>query len=100
MIKSESNKDNSSNDYSLNDVFNDSYNSTAGIFTVPPGGEGFYYFSTSLVVREAENGYFHMQINGDTMCTAFTNQEETPSSAGPATCSAAAYATPGTWTFH
>ena len=69
------------------------YNTTTGTFTVPPGGEGFYYFSVFLYVNDEEYVYFDIQINGHILCTAATDEEDTLN--GQAACSAATYATEG-----
>ena len=45
------------------------YDSTTGTFTVPPGGDGFYYFSTYLLVVGGEWGDFEIQINGEMLCS-------------------------------
>ena len=71
-----------------------SYESTTGTFTVPPGGDGFYYFSAYFVVRASEFARFDIQINGAVICTAFTDQTD-PNDNGQAACSAATYATEG-----
>ena len=63
---------------------------------MPPGGDGFYYFSTHLRGTAGEYGFSDIQINGDTLCTVITEQEETPSDGGQAGCSAVTYATQGT----
>ena len=44
------------------------YNSTTGVFTVPHGGDGVYYFSTYLLVQFGELGWFHMEHNGRIIC--------------------------------
>ena len=65
------------------------YDSTTGTFTVPPGGDGFYYFSTYLLVVSGKHGYFDMQINGELLCTAQT--VHSTSNYGPAVCGGASY---------
>ena len=62
---------------------------------MPPGGEGFYYFSVYLVVVNPEFGYFDLQINGETFCTSFAEQTDTPNNDGPTSCTAVSYAEPG-----
>ena len=58
------------------------------------GGDGFYYFSTYLVVTDYEYGTFDIQINGETLCTAYTEEEDTSAAdRGQAACSGAAYVT-------
>ena len=70
------------------------YDSTTGTFTVPPGGDGFYYFSAYFVVWYFEYAYIDIQINGQTLCTAYADQQE-PTDDGQATCSATTYTTEG-----
>ena len=70
------------------------YDSTTGTFTVPPAGDGFYYFSAYFVVYYYEFAYIDIQLNGQTLCTAYTDQQE-PFDDGQAACSAAAYAIEG-----
>ena len=60
---------------------------------MPPGGEGYYYFSTYLIINQAEFGYFDLQINGAVKCTAYTNQEL--SSRGLGACNIFTFATEG-----
>ena len=69
------------------------YDSTTGTFTVPSGGDGYYYFSTFLLVYSDEYAYFDIQINGEVLCTAVT--DETDTGGGQSACGAAAYATEG-----
>ena len=71
------------------------YDSTTGTFTVPPGGDGYYYFSVYLLVDSDEWGRFNIEINGQILCTAQTYQLETTNGEGQAACSAAFYATEG-----
>ena len=71
-----------------------SYNSTTGTFTVPPGGDGYYYFSAYFVVWFYQYAVIDIQRNGQTLCTAFTDKQY-PSNYGQSTCSAAVYATEG-----
>ena len=63
---------------------------------MPPGGDGFYYFSTFLVVTYYEYGIFDIQINGENLCTAYTDLQGAPEpNPGQAACSGAAYVTEG-----
>ena len=50
-------------------IFFGSYDNTNGIFTIPPGGDGVYYFSTYLYVHGDEYAHFDMTLNGDVICT-------------------------------
>ena len=52
-----------------------SYNSTTGIFTVPPGGDGVYYFSTYMLVYPGESARFDMRLNGDVICTIYPDHD-------------------------
>ena len=61
---------------------------------MPPGGDGFYYFSAYFLVRYYEYARFDIQINGAVLCTAYTDQQD-PVDDGQAACSAATYATEG-----
>ena len=40
------------------------------MFTVPPGGDGVYYFSTHLVFQHGEGGSVDMRRNDETICRA------------------------------
>ena len=62
---------------------------------MPPGGDGFYYFSVFLLVNYEEYAFFEIQINGAVLCTAYADQQSTTFDAGQAVCSAAVYATEG-----
>ena len=62
---------------------------------MPSGGDGFYYFSTHLVVMEDEYAYLDIQINGERICTAYTDQQDSPGDDGQAACSAVTYSVQG-----
>ena len=62
---------------------------------MPPGGDGFYYFSAYFLIPGGEYGYFDLNINGETLCTAGSDHEDTLYST-QAGCSGAAFVTEGT----
>ena len=46
-----------------------SYDNTTGVFTVPPRGDGMYYFSTFLEVSAGETAVFKMMLNSEQICS-------------------------------
>ena len=62
---------------------------------MPPGGEGFYYFSVYLLVGNGEYARFEIRINGLRLCTAARDQRDSPNDVGQEVCSAASYASAG-----
>ena len=46
------------------------YDSSTGTFTVPPGGDGFYYFSVYLSINSIESAYFDVEVNEQRLCSA------------------------------
>ena len=72
------------------------YDSTTGTFTVPPGGDGYYYFSAHFVVYYFEFAFFDIQINGETICTAYADRNDSNNNdPGPTSCGAVTYAAEG-----
>ena len=72
------------------------YDSSSGLFTVPSGGDGFYYFSVFLNVDGDEYGYFDVEINGQLMCTVCGDLTISPDTDYEATsCSGIVYAVEG-----
>ena len=76
-------------------VLFDSYDSSMGTFTVLPGGDGFYYFSTYLLGDYDEFGYFNTEINGDLLCWARTDQQQTITDYPQSGCSVTTFAAQG-----
>ena len=62
---------------------------------MPPGGDGFYYFSTYLLVESGEMGRFDIEFNGEIVCTAYAEQRDMPSDDIGTSCSAIVYANEG-----
>ena len=63
---------------------------------MPSGGEGYYYFSVFLTLFAGDAGFFDLQINGDTMCMAFTDKQGVSGGQdGQAACNVVAYITEG-----
>ena len=56
---------------SLPILFISSYDSTTGVFTVPPGGDGMYYFSIYVLVETGEWGHFDMMLNDDVISSTY-----------------------------
>ena len=66
------------------------------MFTVPPGGDRLYYFSTYLLVDLGELAYFNMVVNDEIVCSAFGDEDTNSGSDVPqATCSAVVEVTEG-----
>ena len=78
----------------------DSYDTTTGTFTVPPGGDGYYYFSTYLLGFYSEFGVFDLQINEDVLCSVRLEQHQAFNDFLQSACSAATYAVQGTLGFY
>ena len=67
---------------------------------MPPGGDGFYYFSTYLLVVSGEYGRFEIELNGDTVCLAYAEQRELTNDDIGTSCSGIAYANEGKNSIH
>ena len=61
------------------------YDNTTGTFTVPPGGDGFYYFSVFLIMVGDEGAGFDVELNGVLVCTAYSDLTESVASDEEAT---------------
>ena len=60
---------------SLTILFICSYDNTTGVFTVPPGGDGVYYFSTYLLVQTGEFGHLDMRLNDEFICSTIWDHD-------------------------
>ena len=76
-----------------------SYDSGSGTFTVPPGGDGFYYFSVYVMVNAGEECRFNLEINGEKLCSLDGDQNKSTGDESQSACSAAAYAAEGLYKF-
>ena len=61
---------------------------------MPPGGDGFYYFSVFLSAQYYKFSFFDIQTNGTTLCTVYLDQADTFDES-QASCSVAVYVTEG-----
>ena len=52
-------------------LYHCSYDSSTGVFTVPPGGDWLYFFSTYLLVDNGEYGSFEIVVNDVVFCTSW-----------------------------
>ena len=81
---------------SISKTFFYSYDSTTGTFTVPPGGDGYYYFSVYLNADGDESSIFDVELNGERICTVRSDLTESPSTDWETTvCSGITYAVEG-----
>ena len=80
---------------SLTILFISSYDSKTGVFTVPPGGDGVYYFSNYLFIQWLEYGYFDMMLNDKAICAIDPENTESRDENAAASCSAVVRVTAG-----
>ena len=74
------------------------YNSTTGMFTVPPGGDGMYFFYIFMKVDWGEYALFEIRINNVRMCSANGDHDTLASDNPSATCGVVASLTAGNHT--
>ena len=68
------------------------------MFTVPPGGDGVYYFSTYLLVQTGEYGRFEMTLNDNDICTTYPDHSNNGAQDwAPGSCSAVVDVVAGTY---
>ena len=70
------------------------YNSTTGTFTVPTGGDGYYYFSVYFTLKGRHNGVFQLNINEQNICTVIVYTLQTDDF-GQSSCGGVIYAEEG-----
>ena len=67
---------------------------------MPPGGDGFYYFSVFLTAAGDESAYFDVELNGELICTVYSDLTQSPSTDSEmAFCNGVTYATEGNINF-
>ena len=73
-----------------------SYDSSTGVFTVPPGGDGLYYFSTYLLIDFGEVAVFNIVVNDVIVCSVYGDESSNSGTDNPqVTCSAVVDVTEG-----
>ena len=71
------------------------------MFTVPPGGDGLYYFSTYLLIDDGDLAYFNLVVNDDDiLCTAYGDHDSAGEDYSQAACSAMAQLNEGSFFVH
>ena len=74
---------------SLPILFISSYDSTTGVFTVPLGGDGMYFFSTYMLVDVGEIGLFEFMLNDYVICSTLPDHDNSGANDfTPGSCSA------------
>ena len=73
------------------------YDDTTGVFTVPPGGDGWYYFFAHFRVFADEYALFNIQLNGNYLCTMVEDDTgvENGDDGGQGACRTVVYAQEG-----
>ena len=70
------------------------------MFTVPPGGDGVYYFSTFLLVDQGEFARFDIRLNDNLICAAQGDQSNNgDADVSQAACGAVAEVSEGIFVF-
>ena len=63
---------------------------------MPPGGDGYYYFSVFLTADGGEFGYFDIELNGELVCSAISDLTESATTdTETATCNGVFFALEG-----
>ena len=63
---------------------------------MPPGGDGYYYFTVYLCGVGDESAWFDVELNDECICTVFSEMTESPASDYEITsCSGVTYAVEG-----
>ena len=65
------------------------------MFTVPPGGDGMYYFSMFLTVDYGEAAFFDMMLNAERICSVMGDHMASSQDLSTASCSAVAEVSTG-----
>ena len=71
------------------------YDQETGVFTVPPGGDGFYFFSFYALTDDGEVSTFDVRLNDDPICAAYADSTAAGSDYDQATCTAVVYTAEG-----
>ena len=77
-------------------VFHSRYNEKTGMFTVPSGGDGLYFFSAHLVVNDKKWGHFTLRKNTDEiLCGFLEDNRNSVNEDGTGSCSTTTLLTAG-----
>ena len=72
------------------------YNPTTGVFTVPPGSGGLYFFSTHLVIDDKKWARLGMKKNNEFLCGFYEDNQSSANEDGTGSCSATVKLNAGT----
>ena len=72
-----------------------SYDPETGVFTVPPSGDGFYFFSFYALTDYGELSTFDIRLNNEEICAAYGDMADAGGDYDQATCTAVVYAAEG-----
>ena len=64
------------------------YNPTTGVFTVFPGGAGYYFFTNHFTVSGGELAFIDLRVNGEEVCLIRDDNLDSPGDTSSAGCSA------------